>query len=131
LAYQNGDQQTVAADEIRQHEAITALRDWSKWLIGLDFAAATGCVVVLERGVAASAFLILAVAAFALSVATSVIVVRILAGMVEDLPVVDESGNVTTIYDHRVWGATSLATLVVFQMATFFGGLVFVLALMI
>ncbi len=38
-------------DETRQEKAIDVLRDWSKWLIGVNVFSATGCVIVLERDV--------------------------------------------------------------------------------
>jgi hypothetical protein len=110
-------------NEARQQSAIDALRDWSKWLIGLDFAAATGCVVVLQTDVATELFLVLAISAFALSVVCSVLVVRALASLVETLPFQNEAGEVVSIYEYQVWGQLSLANLVALQMLFFVMGI--------
>ena len=65
--------------------AIEWLRDWSKWLITVDFAAVTGCTVVLQAGLKGPPrpFLLLAIAAFAISIAISVAVVRALSTAIE------------------------------------------------
>lgn len=118
----------VHMDETRQQRATDSLRDWSKWLIGIDFAAATGCVVVLQREAVGSLFLTLAIAAFALSVVCSILMVRSLASLVEILPLRDPAGRVVTIYAYRVWGKLSLANLVVLQTTLFVLGVAFFLA---
>jgi hypothetical protein len=96
-------------DKESQQNAVDSLRDWSKWLIGIDFAAATGCVVVLQGGVEGPPrpFLILAICAFALSVLCSVLLVRVLASIVEQLPLVGDDGKPISIYDHLAcWNIT-------------------------
>jgi hypothetical protein len=81
-----GDRDDIRAmNESRQERAIDALRDWSKLLIGFAFAAATGCVIVLQTEVAVQSMLMLAIAAFVLSVICILLVVRALASLVEQL----------------------------------------------
>jgi hypothetical protein len=115
-------------DEARQQKAVDSLRDWSKWLISLDFAAATGCVVVLQRDTVDSPFLTLAIAAFALSVVSSILVVRSLASLVEFLPLTDSDSRPDSIFQYRVFGSFSLANLVFVQMGLFLAGVLFFLA---
>lgn len=38
-------------DSDNKLKAVELLSDWSKWLIGINFGAATGCTVVLKTGV--------------------------------------------------------------------------------
>lgn len=88
-------------DESRQQRAIDSLKEWSQWLIGVDFMAATGCMVVLERGAQGLMrfFLMLAIAAFVLSILSSVFLIKTLAALVEELPLRDEAGHLTSIYN--------------------------------
>ncbi|TVR75874.1 MAG: hypothetical protein EA415_02480 [Sphaerobacteraceae bacterium] len=115
-------------DETRQQKAIDSLRDWSKWLIGLDFAAATGCVVVLQRDAIESAFLTLAIAAFAFSVIASILVVRSLASLVEVLPWTDANNDLESVFHYRVLGSFLLGHLVYIQTGFFLAGVLFFLA---
>lgn len=117
-------------DEKRQEKAIDVLRDWSKWLIGVDFFAASGCVIILERGVPLllQPFLVGAVVLFALSVVTSALVLGLLAILVETLPLRDESGATYSIYDHLVWRQVSLGLLARLQFALLAIGVAFFLA---
>lgn len=54
-------------------KAIELLSDWSKWLIGINFGAATGCAIVLKTGVSeeVSSILFIAVCFFLLSLITA------------------------------------------------------------
>ena len=54
-------------------KAIELLSDWSKWLIGINFGAATGCAIVLKTGVseAVGSILFIAVCFFLSSLITA------------------------------------------------------------
>lgn len=123
-----GRNQPKNMKEENQIRAVESLRDWSKWLIGIDFAAATGCVIVLQGGVQGPPrpFLMGAIAAFALSVITSVILVRALASLMENLPHQDPDGNAVSIYRYTVTGAVSVRQLANLQLGLLIlGGLFF------
>lgn len=117
-------------DEEHQEKAIDSLRDWSKWLIGLNFSATTGCVIVLQQGVGPNLkpFLFIAILLFALSVLSAALVVGMLASLIQALPLRDESGSVCSIYDYRIWGWASLGILVRLQFVLFTLGVFFFLA---
>jgi tellurite resistance protein TehA-like permease len=68
-------------------KAIASLSDWSKWLIGVNFGAATGCVLVLRGGAAEAVrpMLLLAIIFFALSVLCSSLFVFLLSVQVEKI----------------------------------------------
>jgi hypothetical protein len=118
----------ASMDDTRQQKAIDSLRDWSKWLIGLDFAAVTGCVVVLQRDAIDSPFLTLAIAAFAFSVVASILVVRSLAYLIEVLPLTDANNELESIYQYRVFGSLLLGHLVYIQTGLFLAAVLFFLA---
>lgn len=115
-------------DKENQLNTIDALRDWSKWLIGIDFTAATGCVVVLQGGVKGPPrpFLMLAIGAFALSVLCSALLVRVLAALTEHLPLRDASGATKSIYDYTICCGLSIRVLARLQLTLLIlGGLFF------
>ncbi|MFW6195441.1 MAG: hypothetical protein ACOC5M_02855 [Chloroflexota bacterium] len=106
-------------DETQQEKSIEAIRDWSKWLIGLSFGAAAGCVAVLEvsdRTGPATPFLVAAIVFFALSVLASAILIRETARVLEMLPARDQSGELTTVFEHRVTGGLSIGALARLQL---------------
>jgi hypothetical protein len=115
-------------DEAGQTRAIEALRDWSKWLIGLDFGAVVGCVVILENGGVTGTitpFLVLAIAFFAISIVCSVVLVRELAHVAELLPLRDHGGNLTSVFGHRVAGYLPVRTLALVQLGSLGAGALF------
>jgi hypothetical protein len=73
-------------------KAISSLSDWSKWMISLNFAAATGCVLVLRGGVAEPVrpMLLFAIIFFSLSVLCSSLFVFLLSIQVETISETDE-----------------------------------------
>jgi len=94
-------------DQDSQKHAIDSLRDWSKWLIGVDFAAATGCVIVLQGGDPAGIarlLLVLAITSFALSVLCAIVLTRVLASVVERLPLTGVDGRPVSIAAYRLSG---------------------------
>jgi hypothetical protein len=66
-------------------KAISSLSEWSKWMISLNFAAATGCVLVLRGGAAEPVrpMLLFAIIFFSLSVLCSSLFVFLLSIQVE------------------------------------------------
>ncbi len=73
-------------------KAISSLSDWSKWMISLNFAAATGCVLVLRGGAAEPVrpMLLFAIIFFSLSVLCSSLFVFLLSIQVETISEADE-----------------------------------------
>jgi hypothetical protein len=109
------------ADETRK-QAIEWLRDWSKWLITINFAAATGCTVVLEIGVKGPArpFLLLAIGAFSVSVVISIAVVRALSTAIEGLNLSGEHQK--SILEHQILHGVSVRTGTRVQFASLIAG---------
>jgi hypothetical protein len=115
-------------DEAGQERAIESLRDWSKWLIGLDFGAGAGCVLILENASVTTAitpFLVITIAFLAISIVCSVFLVSKLAYVAEILPLRDSSGNLTTVFDHKVAANLSVGALVALQLASLGAGAFF------
>ncbi len=112
--------------EDNQFKAIDAIRDWSKWLIGINFAATTGCVVVLQEGVKGPPrpFLLLAIAAFTISVFCSILLVRALAKTVEHVPFKNKEGDLISIYKYPAFKFLSINTLSALQLIFFMMGIV-------
>ena len=102
-----------------QKDAIEALHDWSKWGIGLGFAAGTGCVVIL-RGAAGGVprtLLVGAIAAFALSVLVALLLRLALTRTVERLPLCDAGGEASSIHGDRPGGWLSIGQMARAQLA--------------
>jgi hypothetical protein len=107
-------------DEKGQVRAIESLRDWSKWLIGLNLAATSGCVLVLQTAnlrAAVTQFLVIASALFALSILCSVFLVHQLARVAEALPLRDSDGNLTTVFNFKFAADLSVGAIAVVQLA--------------
>lgn len=106
-------------DEARQKHAIDALLDWSKWVIGLGFTAGAGCVVIFRDAAEGPArdLLMLAIAAFALSVLVAVVLVRALAATVERLPLAWADGEPQSVRDHVAGRFLSIGWLSTLQLA--------------
>lgn len=103
----------------QQEKALELLKDWSKWAAGLNFGAATGCVIMLQQGVPASVrlFLMAAVVFFALSILVSSLIFALLPAIVQSLPINKKS---VSIYDYDLLPSISLRELVWAQLG-FFG----------
>jgi hypothetical protein len=108
-----------------QKRTVDALLDWSKWMIGLGFAAGAGCILVL-RGAPDGLprlFLVLATWAFALSVLCAALLVHGLAALNERLPLDEGEGGSNGIRAQRI-GPVSIGGLARMQLAlTAAGGL--------
>lgn len=114
-------------DEVNQQRAIEALRDWSKWLIGLNFGATTGCVIMLQGGMKGPVrlFIIAAIISFALSVLCAVFLGRLLAAAVEYLPLRDGSANLISISDYKPRRGLSVGSVARLELALFVLGIVY------
>jgi hypothetical protein len=110
-----------------QEKALDSLRDWSKWLIGLNVVATTGCIVQLEHvkvtSLRPSSFLLGAVLLFVLSNLVAVLIVGAHAVVIQTLPVPDASGESASIFTYRVWRQVSLGLLARLQILLFGLGL--------
>jgi hypothetical protein len=90
-------------DAMNQEQALDSLCEWSKWLIGLNVVAATGCIVKIEQVPPGNInpFLAGAVVLFVLSNLVAVLIVGLHAVVVQALPLHDESGAPQSIYEIR------------------------------
>lgn len=105
-------------DAARQKDAIEALHDWSRWIIGLGFTAGAGCVVLFRDAAEGPArgFLLAGIAAFALSVLAAIFLRHALARTVERLPLAGAQGKPESVYDHRPGGGLSIGMLARVQL---------------
>lgn len=113
---------------VQQEKAIDFIRDWSKWLIGLNFTSGTGCVVVLQQGVSAGIklYLVAAILFFALSTIISALLLAGLPPLIQRLPLKTKSGNNRPIYDYWIiTPSLSIKTLTILQLTLFALGLIF------
>jgi hypothetical protein len=114
-----------AMDEARQEKAVESLRDWCKWVIGLDFGAVVGCVFILENGQATlviTPFLVIASAFFAISIVCSVLLIRQLVQVAEDLPLRDSGGNLISLFQHKIGAGLSIGDLTTLQLVSLGAG---------
>ena len=104
-------------DGKNQEQALDSLCEWSKWLIGLNVVAATGCIVKIEQGTPGNLnpFLAGAVLLFVLSNLVAISIVGLHAVVVQALPLQDESGAPRSIYAHHVGRGVSLGRLAQLQ----------------
>jgi len=86
-----------------QKDAIEALHDWSKWVIGVGFTAGAGCVVIFQDAAdgPGRTFLIGGIGAFALSVLVAIFLRHALVLTVERLPISGAQGRQESVYNHR------------------------------
>lgn len=108
-----------------QLDAINALKDWSKWLIGLNTVLGGGCLTVLEIGKVWGLqrfFVIVAIIAFLLSVLCAILLGRVLASLAEHLPTVESIYHFQDGMGLSV-GQLARLQLVAFLLAAFFMGI--------
>lgn len=108
-----------------QLDAINALRDWSRWLIGLNTVLGGGCLTILQTGTMTGMprlFMILAIVAFLLSVLCAILLGRVLASLVEHIPTV---ASIYQFSDDMGLSVKHLARLqlVIFLLACLFMGI--------
>jgi hypothetical protein len=107
--------------ESGQLRALEAVGDWSKWLVGVNLTAASGCVAVLQTGVAGTPrlFLLAAIGLFVLGLLAATAMLALLPQLIEQLPVQDDVGHLRSIYEGQLWRAVHLRMLVVVQFGLF------------
>ncbi|MEB4590384.1 hypothetical protein VSS37_05285 [Candidatus Thiothrix sp. Deng01] len=99
-----------------QMDAINALRDWSRWLIGMNSVLGGGCLTILQTGNSAGMsrlFMVLAIITFLASVLCAILLGRALASLVERLPTVD------SIYQYKDGMGLSIKHLARLQLLIF------------
>lgn len=111
----------------QQEKAVDSLRDWCKWMIGLNLTMGTGCVLVLLRGVSATlkTYLVGAVLFFAFSIIAASLITAVLPSIVQRLPIYDDSAKkICSIYTVRVAPSLTLKSLAGLQYALFVLGII-------
>lgn len=85
-----------------QENTVDSLRDWCKWLIGLEFGAGAGCIAIFLQSPTSPAvtpFLVIAIAAFGLALACAVLLMGELAVITERLPLRDGQGRLASVFE--------------------------------
>jgi hypothetical protein len=97
-------------DNDNQRQTIDWLRDWSKWLITINFAAAAGCTFVVKEGAAGLPLVLLALAisAFACSTLCAATLVGAAAQIVERLTPNENHHERRSVLEQKVLGRMSL-----------------------
>jgi hypothetical protein len=105
----------------QQEKAIASLSDWAKWVASLNFGAAAGCVLILQRvtRLDLKVLPIVTVFFFALSMLIAVIVLSTFPSLIQRLPLQDGSGNPRSIYHYEIRPGLPLELLVRLQLSTF------------
>lgn len=117
-----------APERQQQEKAVESMRDWCKWMIGLNLTMGTGCVLVLLRGVSAAlkTSLVSAVLFFAFSMVLASLIIAILPSIIQRLPIYDNSERkASNIYTAHVAPRLTLKMLAGLQYAFFVLGIVF------
>lgn len=104
-----------------QARALKHIAGWSKWMVGVNVVATVGCVAALQDGIFGIArfFLLLAIGAFALSLMTAALLLGLLPSLIQRMPLQDERGQPTSVYDGRLSGGFTVRALAVTQFALF------------
>ncbi|HSM56005.1 MAG TPA: hypothetical protein VK879_07610 [Candidatus Sulfomarinibacteraceae bacterium] len=107
--------------EHSQVKALDLVGEWSRWLVGANLVAVVGCVMALQGGVegTARAFLLLAIGSFTFSLMAAALLLGLLPGLAERLPVRGDGARRATIYDGRLWGAFTVRLVATVQFALF------------
>ncbi len=116
----------MADVHVQQEKAVNMLIDWNKWMAGLNFGAATGCIVVLENGVAGivKSYLIGAIFCFSLSIMISSLVFILLPSIIQKLPIQGKENQKPSIYDYRPFASLPLRHIIVTQFYFFILGVI-------
>lgn len=111
---------------LQQEKAINMLIDWNKWLAGLNFGAATGCIVVLENGVGplVKMYLVVAIFCFALSLILSSLVFISLPSIMQKLPLQNKHNPGHNIFDYQPFLSLPLRAIVSAQFIVFILGII-------
>ncbi len=105
----------------QQEKALEALKDWSKWIVSLNFGAATGCVIILQNGVSSLVrmYLITAVLFFFLSILIASFIFVLLPAIIQKLPIQTKSKQMISIFDYQFASFFNLRMLVSMQLLFF------------
>ncbi|MBA3724304.1 MAG: hypothetical protein H0W89_05475 [Candidatus Levybacteria bacterium] len=108
----------------QQEKAVNMLIDWNKWMAGLTFGAATGCIVVLENGVGplVKMYLVIAIFCFALTLILSSLVFTLLPSIMQQLPLVSKTNPKHNIYDYKPFASIPLRHFITAQFLIFIAG---------
>lgn len=108
-------------DEGLQQKALESVRDWSKWLVGVNLAAGAGCVAVLQTGVGGvpRIFLLAAIGFFGLALLVGAGLMALLPSLMEQLPVQNSAGRLVSVYEGALWRGMRVRTLVLVQFSLF------------
>ena len=112
-----------------QRQTIDWLRDWSKWLITINFAAAGGCTFVVKEGAAGLSLVLLALAisAFACSMLCAATLVGGAAQIVERLTPNENHHERRSVLEQKVLGRVSLRCVARLQLVFLtLGGVCFI-----
>ena len=117
-----------------QEKALDSIRDWSKWLIGLNFTSGGGCIAILQTGATAAMkfYLVGAVFFFGLSAAVSALILANLPMIMQRLPLQTKKGEKREIHDYWIlFPGLSLQLLTILQLLLFVTGLAFLFTWML
>lgn len=108
-----------------QLEAVNALKDWSKWLIGMNTLLGGSCLSILEISKVwglSRLFIVLAIICFLASVLCAIGLTRMLASLIEHLP---STESIYQFRDEPGFSVRQLARLqlLAFLLASLFMGL--------
>jgi hypothetical protein len=116
-------------DNDSQKQAMDWLRDWSKWLITINFAAAAGCSFVVKGDVAGLSLVLLAsaISAFACSALCAATLVGAAPRIVERLAPNKDHHERRSVLEQKVLGRMSLKCIARLQLGLLaFGGVCFI-----
>jgi hypothetical protein len=110
----------------QQEKAVNILIDWNKWMAGLTFGAATGCIVVLENGVGplVKMYLVIAILCFALTLVLTSLVFALLPSIMQRLPLKHKNNPDHSIYDYKPLASIPLRYIVAVQFMIFIVGII-------
>jgi hypothetical protein len=117
-----------APERQQQEKAVESLRDWCKWMIGLNLTMGAGCVLVLLRGVSATlkTSLVSAIIFFGVSMIIAALIIAVLPSIIQRLPLYENSERrPSNIYTAYVAPLLTLKILASLQYAFFVLGIIF------
>ena len=116
-------------DNDAQRQVIDWLRDWSKWLITINFAATTGCTFVLKAGTTGLSLVLLAfaISAFICSTLCAATLVGAGARVIEQLARKEDRHEQRSILEHKAAGRLSFKWIARLQLGfLMLGGVCFI-----
>lgn len=110
----------------QQEKALEVVKDWSKWLAGLNFGSAAGCILMLQQGISVlvRVYLVSAVLFFSISLLISSLIFLLLPIVIQKLPLHTKSKGALSIYDYELFQSVTLRLLVGTQFGFFVVGII-------